>query len=586
MIGLILSDTHLLYGEWISADGSYSLEDLKYIPFSKPIKELIKSQNELNTVLESAIDRLPINGKEVVIAIDDELLFHDKFATDESVSNNEIWDYIQWETKQKWGELGNYYTTFAEKDSQSTSVLHCVTCPTFLVSEIKTIIANKRGNPVWSGPVSSIYLDNKDITNAVYMLDDESFIRFYFRGRDGYSEGKLRFVGGQPTISVVVGNKDEQTKLFNVKNDVFKFVTIDLISESKNSNIRQYKPKRIIPFENINVKVEDVPEEVPFKLLNVLSILIKDFSYKYLINFFNPNKIQEKQYEGLGELDFDEEGERFEKPANKSKTKVKKEIIKSKVKETKSRAVKQEPKKDKKVKPVKEKKVKNKKRNSSSPILLIILIVAIGYYLFFNESGKEILSKVKESFVVEKTSDKSEPIMFFDTQFNQSVGIIKSYNDLTSVVSPDSIISFVLRGNSGSIEFVGTDSIDIPNINPIDYVVEPINCCGGIKQKVEFDIGFITSEKRNSRISVDDITNQLQNTFQVEYIRILENISVNDVAYKPLIFEANSLDLINKLTKYLEFVGDNVVVRKITLTNTPPDNNISATFYISVFEPF
>lgn len=583
MIGLIISDTHLLYGEWISADGTYSLEDLKYVPFSKPIKELIKSKENVNNTLKSAIEGLPLNGKEVVIAIDDDLLFHDKFATDESVSNNEIWEYIQWETKQKWGELGNYYTTFAEKDSPSTSVLHCVTCPTFLISVIKTIVADKHGNPMWAGPVSSIYLDNKDISNAVYMLDDESFIRFYFRGRDGYSEGKLRFVGGQPTVSVVVGNKDEQTKLFNVKNDVFKFVTIDLISESKNSNIRQYKPQRMIPFENVEVRVEDIPEDVSFKLLNVLSILIKDFSYKYLINFFSPNQVQEKQYEGLGELGFDEEGERIEKPANTAQSKVKKENLKAKPKETKPKKLKKETKPDKKVK--KEKVKKDKKRNSSSLILFIILIVAIGYYLFFNENGKEILSKAKESIGIEKTSDNSETMMFYDTQFNQSTAIIKSYNELTSIVSPDSIISFVLLGNSGSIEFVGTDSIDVPIINPVDYLLEPIDCCGGIKQHIEFDIGYMTGEKRNNWINSDDMIDQLENTFQIEQIRILENVIVNDVVYKPIIVEATSLELINKLVKYLEFIGDNVIVRKISMTNTPPGNDINATFYISVFEP-
>src|SRR5210317_1870172 len=137
MIGLIISDTHVLFGEWTSAKEEYSLEHLQYIPFSKSIKELIKSQNELHSVLDSSIKEFDLKGKEIVIAIDDDLLFHDKFATDESISNKEIWDYIQWETKQKWGELGNYYVTFAEKDSLTTSVLHCVTCPTLLISEIK-----------------------------------------------------------------------------------------------------------------------------------------------------------------------------------------------------------------------------------------------------------------------------------------------------------------------------------------------------------------------------------------------------------------------------------------------------------------
>lgn len=182
MNGLIITDTHILFGEWSSIKNKFVLKDLKYTALSKPIKEVLKSQNAIRTVIKEALDTFPMQGNQVAIAIDDELLYHDKFTSDESLTKREIWDYIQWETKQKWGELGNYYTTFAEIDSPNPNVLHSITCPSFLITEIKAIITNLGGKPIWAGPVSTIYLENSQYRNAIYMTDDDSFIKFFYRG--------------------------------------------------------------------------------------------------------------------------------------------------------------------------------------------------------------------------------------------------------------------------------------------------------------------------------------------------------------------------------------------------------------------
>lgn len=566
MIGLFVSDSHILFGEWTVANGNYSLEILENIPLSKPIKEVLKTQNVINTILKSAVDKFDFKGKDVILTIDDELLYHDKFVSDESISNKEILEYIQWETKQKWGELGNYYTTFAEKDSIDASILHTVTCPSFLISEIKTIIANKRGNPVWAGPVSSIYLENREYNNAVYMVDDESFIRYHFRGRDGYSEGKLRFIGGQPNISVLVGDKAEQEKLFNTKNEIFNFVTIDLISENKNTNLRQYKPKRMIPFEGVDVKVEDIPEDVSFKALNTFTILIKDFSYKYLINFFNPSQIQEKQYEGLGKLGFEETGIKPNKIENESVGRKKAD-------------------KKEKVKKARKTKNKHKKKRSLLPYLLAILFTVLAYYFLFTENGKNQLSIVKQKVGIPTNFDRVDNLLYFDNLMNQSQSILNNFSSLTSVIIPDSIISMILMENSGEIEFVGTDSIDIPNLQVGDYSLEPIDCCGGIKQSMTFKSKFVAAVKNNIWMDSNEVKDQLANTFKIEKLRILDTIQENGMSFHPIIFELNSSMMLNNLVKYLDLVADNVIVKKINISNETPMDDFSATFHVAVFEP-
>jgi len=567
MNGLIITNTHVLFGEWSSIKENYILNDLKYVALSKPIKEVLKSQNTIRTVLKEALDNFPVNGNHVAIAIDDDLLYHDKFTSEESLTKREIWDYIQWEAKQKWGELGNYYTTFAEIDSPNPNALHSITCPAFLVTEIKAIVTNQGGKPIWAGPVSTIYLENNQFRNAIYMTDDDSNIKFFYRGRDGYSEGKLRFIAGQPNVTVGIGDKEEQTNLFSSPSDAREIVTIDLISDSKNTYLRQFRHKRIIPFEGIEVKIDDIPEDVSFKLLNALSILIRDFSFDNIVDFFNPTKIQDRKYVGVGKISFNQDGERID-VADNDETQEPKLATKRKIKKKK------------------EKKEKDKRKNRSLlPFLLIILIGLLGYYLFYTENGKVLQSKLKEKIRLTKSTDISLNLIFFDQQFNQSAALIRTYSTLTSIVSPDSIISMNLINTSGSIAFVGKDSLDIPNFNYTNYSIESIDCCGGVKHKVDFDIKPLQAIRSNIWLNSSDVVDQLQSSLGITKIRRLDMISENGTNYTPIIIEVNSLSQIDETIQYLKFVGDNVIVRKIDITNTPPTNNHSGTFYIAVFEP-
>lgn len=561
MNGLIITNTHILFGEWSSIKEKYVLNELKYIALSQPIKEVLKSQNTIRTVLKEALDNLSMKGNQVAIAIDDALLYHDKFTSDESLTKREIWDYIQWETKQKWGTLGKYYTTFAEVDSPNPNALHSITCPAFLVTEIKAVITNQGGKPIWAGPVSTIYLENSEYRNAIYMTDDESFIKFFYRGRDGYSEGKVRFIAGKPNVTVGIGDKEEQTALFTSPSDVREFVTIDLISDAKNTYLRQYRHKRIIPFEGVEVKNDDIPEDVSFKLLNALSIMIRDFSFDNLVDFFNPTKIQDRKYVGVGKISFNQDGERIDvadKPLE-SKSPIKRKV--------------------------RQKKVKEKQKSSILlPFLFIILLGLLGYYIFYTEGGKALLVDLKEKVGLTKSNDESAGLIFFDQQFNQSAALLNTYSIFTSIVAPDSLISLKLIDASGSIEFVGKDSIDVPQFNITNYSINPIDYGGGIKQQVDFNITTLPDIKSNIWINLSDVVNQLQSSLGISKLRQLNMISENSTKYTPIIFETDSLSNIDKAIQYLKFVGDNVIVRKIEITNTPPTNNHNGLFYISVFE--
>jgi hypothetical protein len=436
------------------------------------------------------------------------------------------------------------------------------------VSEIKALVTNQSGKPIWAGPLSTIYLENSEYRNAIYMADDDdTYIKFFYRGRDGYNEGKLRFIAGQPNVTVGIGNKEEQTNLFSSPNDAMEIVTIDLISDTKNTYLRQFKYKRIIPFEGIEVKIDDIPEDLSFKLLNALSIMIRDFSFDNLVDFFNPSKIQDTKYEGIGKIAFNPKGERVEVIENDTPKEPDPAIIRKNRK--------------KKVRKAKE------KRNNKVllPFLLVILFGLLGYYLFYTEIGKDLLLDIKEKIGLTKSVENSDSLIFFDQQFNQSASLVKTYSTLSSIVSPDSIISLNITDASGSIAFVGKDSLDIPNFKYTDYSIESIDCCGGVKQKVDFDIKPLQAIRSNIWLNSSDVVDQLQSSLGITKIRQLDMINENGTKYNPIIFEVDSLSLIDNTIQYLKFVSDNVIVRKIDIANTPPNNNYTGKFYIAVFEP-
>ena len=103
---------------------------------------------------------------------------------------------------------------------------------------------------------------------------------------------------------------------------------------------------------------------------------------------------------------------------------------------------------------------------------------------------------------------------------------------------------------------------------------------------VDFDIITSSSNiKLNIWLSESEVMNQLQYLLGISKIRQLDMISENGAEYNPIIFELESLSKIDETMQYLKSVADNVIVRKIDITNTPPSNNYSSKFYIAVFEP-
>ena len=344
-----------------------------------------------------------------------------------------------------------------------------------------------------------------------------------------------------------------------------KFVLSELIKIIKNGDGNSVWAgslksiaKETVPFQpsaNASIETTETIKRVPEKLLAGINGLMNTANFDYLLNFLNPVKVRSKN--------------RKDKIDSKN-------IIRS-AKEAHKTSLKTSTTKDQNIKRGRH------KRNFILPFLFIVLIGLLAYFLLFTEQGKNIVSQVTNNVDEQVIAEVPVATDFLYDQYKQSFSLLMMYRNLMSVVSPDSIISLNIVDSIGKFEFVGTDSIDIPRLSITNYSIAPIACCGGIKQKLEFRLNTLQLAMPNFQSDIDAVLNQLQSSHRNVTVVRKDSIIENNYIYDPLIFNVDSLNNIEDLAKYLKVIGNNVIIRKIIITNSPPDGIPHGTFYVAVF---
>ena len=98
MIGIVISDTFLVCGVCTENEGKRTLNNLKQVPYTEPINNLLYLEGELNSILGIALRRateyIPVSGQDVVVAIDDDFVHHSVLDTEVDLAREDYWDYI------------------------------------------------------------------------------------------------------------------------------------------------------------------------------------------------------------------------------------------------------------------------------------------------------------------------------------------------------------------------------------------------------------------------------------------------------------------------------------------------------------
>ena len=171
MVGLVVSDTHILTGSWERSDGELPVATgITHIPLTDPILPLLHNEAELNAVLASALRQAKeanqFDGEDVYVGLPDSFVNHSIVSTEHDLSRDDHLEYIQWLEDQKNKSSKNSFYIFGQIYYPAEKNIHVCCVPRPLVRTLKLSIAEMGGKPHWLGPVSSMYIDGSGMSEA------------------------------------------------------------------------------------------------------------------------------------------------------------------------------------------------------------------------------------------------------------------------------------------------------------------------------------------------------------------------------------------------------------------------------------
>ena len=118
MVGLVISDSFLLVGEWDSTLDYYPLKGVSKIDYAEPIFKSIFNEASLSNILASSLRKAQesynFSGKKVIVGIPDHFVEHSVLDTEQDLSYNEHLDYIRWMDYQKGRSENNAVYIFGQ----------------------------------------------------------------------------------------------------------------------------------------------------------------------------------------------------------------------------------------------------------------------------------------------------------------------------------------------------------------------------------------------------------------------------------------------------------------------------------------
>ena len=140
MISIVISDTFLVCGVCTENEGESTLNNLKQIPYTEPINDLLYLEGELNSILGIALRRaseyIPVSGQDVVVAIDDDFVHHSVLDTEVDLAREDYWDYINWIEQKKNRPESQEISLFGQIYLPEETNIHIVACPIPLIRTI------------------------------------------------------------------------------------------------------------------------------------------------------------------------------------------------------------------------------------------------------------------------------------------------------------------------------------------------------------------------------------------------------------------------------------------------------------------
>ena len=570
MIGIVISDTFLVCGVCTENEGKRTLNNLKQVPYTEPINNLLYLEGELNSILGIALRRateyIPVSGQDVVVAIDDDFVHHSVLDTEVDLAREDYWDYINWIEQKKNRPESQEISLFGQIYLPEETNIHIVACPIPLTRTIKLSIAELGGNPYWMGPASSVIIDAGHVSDAAMIKKKKNQYEFHLVQNCRYDHGLLSFTAGIPRIINATQPDDVILSSFRLIESDLDDVPVyspgklgrQAIAAWESSDLRLMEP-----FDSVSLGSALLSDEVVSHFeLNILSELIISGATGHSFNFFEEPQVTDFLFTEL----FSDEKEPYLEPV---------QVLKENRSEKVSRPM------------------------SSGEMLwlFLALIFIMGLffamnYIKFREDINRPIFGTKSEYTVKRSAprniisivdEKSEHDMKMHLHSRAVTSILaklfletdlERYNNLTvtksfisleymSGLNPDIEHTLELEPTSYSVEATGDDStmflwyysFDFPTLEKIDTL----------------DVG----------LDKDQFLVQLDTIIADYTLKYFDQIYRTNRIYEPVLVWVRNKDDIIKAGSLLSKVGSHVLLRKFVLFNEVDRPEPRAGFYIS-----
>ena len=579
MIGIVISDSFLLIGQWDRSDTGYTLNAVDKIDFNEPISSLLFSESDLNSILASALRRAKeihaFDGIDVLIGLPDSFIEHSVIENDRDLSRSEFIDYFEWLNHQKKRPLDQSVYTYGQVYFPAESNIHVCSIPRALVRTLKLSITEMGGYPIWMGPVSSLYLDGSSVSEAAIIHRNGSRYSFMKVQNNRFDMGIVTFSGGIARVASTT-DKSEEITLAALGLEKSDLDDIPVFSPQKLGRqatsaweFSDFRPTT--PFEGVNIK-SPISSKIPRYEANILSQLITANCIGYSLNFFEEPGITDFFYTQVIPL-----LKELEEPINND----------IRISDSENE-----------VEVSDEKQIINKKSQSFTGFSITVLLIVISFigfnYLKLQDRINSPMFGISKDFTIERSGFDSSSTSIGVTKglsldlLKHSKAISSSILSLLTETDLNRYNALTITKSFLSLEYLSGSNPNIENIlgvEPTSFSVEATGKDSTVfLWYYSFELPVPEDVSAPGKISKMDLMEQLDTTLTDYSLKYFEQVFTKNQIYGPLLIWVRGKADILQASAILSNVKNDILLRKFVLFNKSDKPNPRAGFYISILE--
>ena len=561
MISLILSENHIHYAQWETIDETQSIDLVGSLPLKTPLSEYKPGTEEFTAMLGSEFSKLSMHidmvGKEIILTIPDWIVHQEFITLDKDLIAPETRQYLEWISDNRWGGKASYFHTlgyWVKSDKLDKNYVRKTLIPEGVVTTLKLTIAEQGAKPTWMGTNSEALLNAQKKGDIILVKSSGLSYELFYRYKQEVGWAKIRFIKNIPHIQSIRGRKRSINTLLKrldlyIKGESdwlgYNIAYINQLSAGR----RKYWERvgensdspMLQPFDRVDLKGEVSFENLSVLHLNVLTSIIGTIDKLPLINLFNEPGIT--QYE-----------EGMTIPQIKSEEKEQAKDI------------------DIDIQTDGKKEFGNEKRAvQSSTLTWVLFTIAVAFFSYWIFS-KEYPQTINYRDHILKLS-------------KHSYSMANSVNSIIDQISDSLLIEAKVVNMMLHLEIVNGDSLNpvsFINGNEISFYQDEILCCGGTKNIYDY-ILFTNDQKADKNwLTLEDLKIIFEDYPMDTELEDLSMTNRDFLAFDRLSIKAKNKDDLVRALELSTNLSENILLRKIVVTNDPENPKINGKLYIAV----